>query len=245
MKKRGYTLAEALIAMGLVGVIAAIMLPMVNKMRPDATKAMFIKAYDSVVEATRAISSDTSIFAPSNDNNDIYLTCPLMNTDAITANMYYMSYSGGNKKFCEALGYALNAESVSSCTNDNGIEVTTFSKTFSTPNGMDFMVRTHRTISPSKYEYLTRLWVDVNGSDDGDNCWWGQTGCDEPDIFLINIYADGEVAAADAYGRTYLRTRSNLKKVKNFTPDSFTESTDLRSKDIIPNDNCKLQSSTL
>ena len=62
MKKKGYTLAEALIAMGVVGVVAALMLPLMNKYRPDGDKALFIRTHDSIVEATNILVNDESIY---------------------------------------------------------------------------------------------------------------------------------------------------------------------------------------
>ena len=41
-KKFGYTLAEVLIALGIVGFISAIMLPMINKVKPDPIKVTYI-----------------------------------------------------------------------------------------------------------------------------------------------------------------------------------------------------------
>ena len=43
--KKGYTLAEILIALAIVGVISAVMLPLVNKYSPDAEKVMYLKTY--------------------------------------------------------------------------------------------------------------------------------------------------------------------------------------------------------
>ena len=58
MKNKGYTLAEALIAIGVIGVIAAVMLPMMNKFKPDEDKVLFIKTYDAIVEATSYLTNN-------------------------------------------------------------------------------------------------------------------------------------------------------------------------------------------
>ena len=51
MQKFGYTLAETLIALGIVGVLAALMLPMINKIKPDTTNISYLKVYDVINEA--------------------------------------------------------------------------------------------------------------------------------------------------------------------------------------------------
>ena len=43
MRKRAFTLAEALIALGVVGVVAALVLPLANKARPDEMKISYLK----------------------------------------------------------------------------------------------------------------------------------------------------------------------------------------------------------
>ena len=55
-KKFGYTLAEVLIALGIVGFISAIMLPMINKVKPDPTKVTYIKTFDAIMAATHEIA---------------------------------------------------------------------------------------------------------------------------------------------------------------------------------------------
>ena len=49
MRKKGFTLAEALIALGIVGIVAALALPMFNKTKPDSVKVAYLKTYDSIV----------------------------------------------------------------------------------------------------------------------------------------------------------------------------------------------------
>ena len=62
MKKKGYTLAEALIALGLIGVIAALMLPLMNKFKPDGDKALFIRTYDSIIEVNSMLLEDEVLY---------------------------------------------------------------------------------------------------------------------------------------------------------------------------------------
>ena len=43
MKRFGYTLAEVLIAIAIVGIVAGLLLPLANKFKPDTDKMMFLK----------------------------------------------------------------------------------------------------------------------------------------------------------------------------------------------------------
>ena len=45
MKKLAYTLAEVLITMTIIGIIAAVTFPMANKFMPDRNKVLYLKTY--------------------------------------------------------------------------------------------------------------------------------------------------------------------------------------------------------
>ena len=62
MRKQGYTLAEILVAVGIVGVIAALMLPIFNKVQPDQEKAVYLKTYRALNSAITAIAADKEIY---------------------------------------------------------------------------------------------------------------------------------------------------------------------------------------
>lgn len=60
--KSGFTLAEVLIALGIVGVIAAILVPAFGNSRPDKSKIMYLKAYDGLTEAMTTLVNDSNYF---------------------------------------------------------------------------------------------------------------------------------------------------------------------------------------
>ncbi len=64
MKKNGFTLAETVITMAVIGVVAAISLPLINSFRIDENKVLFLRAYDAIVEATQMIISNTEMYPP-------------------------------------------------------------------------------------------------------------------------------------------------------------------------------------
>ena len=51
MKNKAFTLAEILVTLGIIGIVVAVTLPLVNKAKPDNTKIMFLKTYQEMVKA--------------------------------------------------------------------------------------------------------------------------------------------------------------------------------------------------
>ena len=124
MKKNGYTLAEALIAMGVIGIVAALMLPLMNKYKPDNDKAIFLRTYDSIVEAIAVLVSNDEFYPhemilnePVNceeENNCNYMDysrAPLLNSKKITL-LDEVTELGDNSdpatKLCATLAYQMH-----------------------------------------------------------------------------------------------------------------------------------------
>ena len=57
-----------MIALGIVGVVAALILPMANKFKPDQNKITYLKTYDSLVETVKAAASNKKIYPVMNSN---------------------------------------------------------------------------------------------------------------------------------------------------------------------------------
>ena len=76
MKKSGFTLAEVLISLCIVGILAAIMMPMVNKYRPDENKVRFLQMYHTLGETIPAIANSQKAY-PIVDGSLNYNDAPL------------------------------------------------------------------------------------------------------------------------------------------------------------------------
>ena len=217
MKKNGFTLAEALIALGIVGVVAALILPMANKFKPDQNKITYLKTYDSLVETVKAAASNKKIYPVMNSNeireeykNVVYSDYPLYNTIGVNNVFSGVNLAQGEKKFCEVLAYSFGADKNSINCSVNNLTGTNYS--FKTKAGADFIVKTTvKAPSANKGDFKSEVLLDIDGLKNGKNVLYSEDNT-SPDQFKFVIYADGRVAPNDEKGRSYLTTRSNWKK---------------------------------
>lgn len=172
MKFKGFTLAEVLITLTVIGVLAAILTPVLQKAVPDPNKALFRKAYNTVVTAVSDLINDEESY-PSNILGNA--TNPTMNNVSVGFNNLNIAgtlvpasvtttdgatvYSPN--KFCYLFSQEIN-------TVGNEVCPTLYSNgTFSTRNGMSWTI-----VNPAiahqfplnGNDYSTRVVVDVNGS---------------------------------------------------------------------------------
>lgn len=234
MKKEAFTLAELLITLGIIGVIGALMLPAINKLRPDENKTMYLKVYDELSKNISAIASNSKIYpackkdaANAEDPGVLCQEYPLLNTNASLID----TYSGnaayqGKRKLCSFLALSMGGENAN-CTED-GYNYTdaTFKNnlSFTTPNGMQWRVvpQLYSTdMNTQTAQYRTDIYVDINPKNNdndsaGQNCIYDQNNCKTPDIFKFMVSADGIVHPADPVGKKYILGRKTLLK-KDFS----------------------------
>lgn len=241
MKKKGFTLAEALIVIGIIGVISAVTTPIVNKLKPDTNKVKYLKVYDTLNEAVFYFTNSTSFYpiAISGETREAYKninyqTYPLYNTVGVTDADSGIQISEGDKKFCEILAITFGATNVN-CAQTNFASAT---PSFSTKNGADFIVKT-TTKAPSggKGYFKSEILLDVDELSEGKNCQYS-TSCPNPDRFEFVVYADGEIYAKDDKGRAYLTKRSNWRKSdEDISEFSYNgENTDLETFNLVYSD---------
>lgn len=212
MKRFAYTLAEALIALAIIAVIAAITLPMANKFMPDGTKVLYLKAYDSLMTITHGIAANTQIYPTKNEGGTIiYKNYPLFNLNAVTVDG--TTYGGNRAKFCQLLAASFgdNAPNCSvSYVENPAWNATNIS--FTANNGAEFMVYTDSAITSGNIaHYKTDVYIDTNGIERGNNCSFNENSCKEPDRFKFEISSDGKIIASDIKGQEYIATRTNWR----------------------------------
>ena len=212
--KKAYTLAEVLICVGIIGVLAAILLPLANKFKPDSNKAIYIKTYDAVVDIVKSMASNNNLY-PIIDEEYNYIKAPLYNL--VQVKIGGTAYGGDKAKFCQL--FALNFPTVGtiSCSKDavTYSESSFDSPSFITSQGMGFIVSTNTDLTTS---YQTDIYFDINGKEKGNNCLYDAEKCKNPDRFKLIVSGDGHVIPADPMGIEYLKSKTNWRK-SELTPD--------------------------
>lgn len=232
MKNNGYTLAEILVCIGIIGVLAAICIPLVNKYKPDPIKAMYISNYNAILTALREISSNETIYPPRNKGENIdYRTIPLYNIAKI--NLTKDETVGGNSaKLCELLAKSMNAVGEINCLSSySSYSDSKFKPSFVIPNGTQYFVTSD--IADSSYQ--TDIYFDVNGKN-GNNCLYSDN-CKKPDRFKVMVNVEGLVVAADPVGKWYLEKQKNWRKEDIQIADANIDSSlpnDLKNFEVKP-----------
>ena len=62
MTKKGFTLQETLITLGVIGIVAALTIPSMVKLKPNETKTKYLKAYNSIANITDDILNDDALY---------------------------------------------------------------------------------------------------------------------------------------------------------------------------------------
>ena len=237
MKRKGFTLAEILISLAIIGIIAAIGFPAVNSMKPNKNKIMYLKVYDELRNGIASLAADSSLFPVCKDDGGDGIECasfPLLNTMLPVNNKFSDSKYEGNVKLCNLVAYYLNV-SDTSCSDstysfNSGSFNTDFNnkKSFTTQNGIQWwIIPQENSASDGTASYQTDIYVDIDPSKESKNCIYDKDECKNPDRFKFMIAADGSVITADPMGQMYVNTRKSYLKTKDQNVSSDTISTDL------------------
>lgn len=210
MKKLGFTLAEIVVTLAVVGTVAALTLPMLKDAVPNEEMLMFKKAYYLTERIVSDLVNDEDLYPErGGDNADYYLS-----------NVKKVKYKGheygdddsttstsAKSKFCKLFVEKLNRASDVNCTASASFDGTP------TVVSSDGMIWKLPMTTFSNNPPTAQIYVDVNGSK-GPNCQYNSVytnRCPKPDRFIIAVSADGKIRAVGAPALEYLKT-SNFRK---------------------------------
>ena len=222
MKKSGFTLAELLISLGITGVITALIATALVTLQPDQKKAIYLRNYDALTKAVKALAGNSRLFPVCQDN----LNCqahPLFNT-ATGIDSRFASIGAGDGKLCKGLSYMMNGQMLPQLNCEN--QPIAYSDGNWTPSfrtyRTEWLVSTLRELNGSSATYQSDVYFDLNGPE-GPNCVYSDS-CQNPDRFKFLVAADGTVIPADPVGQEYILKRKNWRKSKlSIAEDSTTK----------------------
>jgi len=204
-KNKAFTLAELMVCLAIISVIATLLMPAINKLRPNKNKVMFKKAYYLSERIISELVNDEEAYPFVEDR------VGFDNTDAIELNG--TTYGGGGSgtgdrsaKLCNLFALKMNTLSETpNCT----AAATYDNPSFTTTDGVKW-VMPYTTFNDQDAYYVIAL--DVNG-DSEPNCLETAEGCIQPDRFEIQVRADGKMRIADTHPitRDYIGTTNMVE----------------------------------
>lgn len=212
MRNKAFTLTELLIALAVIGILIAILLPVIFNIMPDQNALMAKRAYHAIQTITSSLINDEACYpnktqAPEDeiregfDDGYGYADCTLWGGKY---NESSIESENANSKFLTLFTNKLdvvNADGDSSVNLDSETEYTftTKDKIIWTAQNMNL---DHSNSDPS-IEFM----IDVNGPDkpnckspedsDGTNC----SSKKDFDRFTVKIFADGKIDIAEEWAQ--------------------------------------------
>ncbi len=195
MKKFGFTLSEILVALGIIGVVSAITVPMLGNLIPDQDKIKVLKCYKTIVDITNEIINDPSLYWTPNSAeaqaSGVSVDCTGLectqkpNIEAFNSN----DYEGKDKFPNLFFGYLDHSDYQ---TKDN--------------------IFWQNEIEENREYYI--VTVDLNGEENGPNAVFSSTE-KKPDRFIFRVNFDGRVMGFDPLTKAYLKNANSLNDKKN------------------------------
>ena len=213
MFKRGFTLQELLITIGVIGIVAAICAPAVVNMVPDKTKTMYMKAYTTLSNLTNEILNDSTLYYTTYDASG-NPSCEGMRCIARPFGSEYSKsdYYKGVLKYPTLVASKLNVIGdidYQDQSEESGREG------FTTIDGVywNFEINTKSdsdVVGGKRYE--TELTINTDSSIDSP-CMYSSS-CKNPTQFKFIIDNNGGIKPADALGMAYLQNATDMHAAK-------------------------------
>lgn len=216
MKKNGFTLQEALITVGIIGIVAAITVPALTKLLPNPYQTRYLKAYDAITTLTKEMLSNPDLYWYNSDGRGCDgLACDTVPArdsvpDALRA---LITNRGANnnpnqvQKYAAILAYNMQVPNENMAIFVAGVP----GPSFITANGIAFFFS--QTVDN---DIQIDIDVDPNGPDlsiSADSPLMDPSS-ELPDRYKFRVDRNGNVTPGDPLGMAYLDdpTRANNNK---------------------------------
>lgn len=186
--KKAFTLAELTVALSIVGVLAAIVIPAVHNMAPNKEMIMFKKAYGEFTRISSEMVNNDDLYPESYDGQQEGFSA----TSSVT---FRGVTASGSTKFCKLFSaHASIKETISTCN-------------FITNDGVQWILPYfYSDDSDNAYKTVT---IDVNGPDVGPNSSSNSNLDRDTFSFTMNKY--GRIKIEDTLTKKYL-TETDMSK---------------------------------
>lgn len=206
MKKLGFTLSEVIIALGIIGIIAAITTPLIGGIIPDKDKVQVLKYYKVINDITQTLVNDTGLYWQPAGVSYVCIGISCIQTPLLP------KYSDPNKYFGSRKFQYLFADHL------DLMEGPTISRDFKfkTKDGVSWKMSYlsgmgfEDGVLHSKHEET--VVVDLNDTK-APNCFYSSS-CKKPDQFRFKINKYGKVTGHDPLTKAYLENPHKLNDKK-------------------------------
>ena len=243
MKKRGFTLAEVLVALSIIAIAAALMVPAYTRFKPDRYKFRVLNAYKFILETNHALLNNENIYyrrdtgdggfdensmmnaagtiiLPSNQYGCIGLFCTGMPTadTGFNDNKYT-----GVCKYPNLMKEMLNLNPATVCSNNGATHTAS-----GTAPDTSLWTITNVLNDSSGGDIAYRISVDLDPKNTAAQSCSYSSSCTRPDIFTFYVDRNGDIDlnrpenqnGMDALTKTYIRNMENIYKEDDFTQAS-------------------------
>ena len=212
MKKSGFTLSEMLVALGIVGVIAAMTIPMIHKVTPDKDKTMVLKAYKTISGINYKILNDQSLYMLGTGkygSTTEACTAIMECTDAPSDPKYAgnsplgQPYSG-LYKYIQLFAENLNLSEIGLAQSEH---LTVPILGVQAADGTYWLIMYDITGSSGfkHFIYVANQVIDVST-----DCPYDKNTCPNPKVYKFDIDKYGQVSAGDNLTKIYLQSPTVL-----------------------------------
>lgn len=192
LKRYGFTLAEMMVCLAVLSIIATMLIPAIMQVKPAKNKILFKKAYYLAERIVTELVNDEDMYATKLGKEGFDEIEPAAIDSSIS----------GNTKFCKL--FATKVNTVDDVPNCVAKQIA-----FISSDGIEWIMPITDFTTDAKIK------VDVNGSDKKPNCMYNKTDpekCSDPDIFEIFIKKDGKMYVTDEKAKEYLKSNDTIKR---------------------------------